>query len=201
MPSASSCGADTIDMFRQATEFVPLPIRDRARGLSRALQAAYRWCRSDSTRHALGQGTCDLFESCGRVARRTHRPTRDGVLQFLGNQVLVNAVAWTAGVAAAGLVGSFFEAKGLRNLWGLTASGGRTVVSADDYQLIVTFASYSAGLVMLILMRHLILRVVAEFRSLRAERARDEGACHFAPSDCGDSLSVGTRASGHVRSE
>jgi hypothetical protein len=44
-------------------------------------------------------------------------------------------------------------------------------VSADDYELIVNVASYSAGLIMLILARYLILRLIAEFHGLRRERA------------------------------
>jgi hypothetical protein len=54
----------------------------------------------------------DFFESWRRVARKTRMPTREGVAAFFGNQVLVNAVAWTAGLIAAGLVRSFFEVKG-----------------------------------------------------------------------------------------
>lgn len=123
-------------------------------------------------RGPVGQTAVDVGESFARVVRKTQMPSREGVLGFFGNQVLVNAVAWTAGVLAATLVRNFFEVKGFRNLWGLVSS--RNVVSADDYRLIVTLASYSAGLSMLILMRHLVLRLVAEFRSLRVERAQGD---------------------------
>jgi hypothetical protein len=44
-------------------------------------------------------------------------------------------------------------------------------VSADDYELIMNVASYSAGLIMLIMARYLILRLIAEFHALRRERA------------------------------
>lgn len=127
-------------------------------------------------RGALRQTLADLLECWGRVLRKTRMPSREGVVAFLGNQVLVNTVAWTAGVLAAALVRSFFEVKGVRNLWGLTASRHRSLVSADDYHLIMTLASYAAGLLMLILMRHLVLRLVAEFHALRRERARGAGA-------------------------
>ena len=83
---------------------------------------------------------------------------------------MANVVGWTAGVIAAGLVETFFEARSIRNLWGLAAWGGRTLVSADAYRAIMTATSYTAGLIMLISMRHLVLRLVTEFRDLRLER-------------------------------
>jgi hypothetical protein len=102
-------------------------------------------------------------------------PTRDGVLGFFANQLVVNAVAWTAALTAAGLVGRFFEVRSFRNLWGLTASSHRSLVSAEAYRLIMSLASYSVGLVMLILVRHLILRSLAELRLLRRERSHADG--------------------------
>ena len=171
---------DTVGRHRAAA---PFSLRGCAEGLSAGMQRAVSWWRSDSTRHAVGQTLADLFESGSRVARKTHMPTRSGVLEFFGNQVLINTVAWTAGLVAASLMKHFFEVKSLRNLWGLTASRHRTLVSPDDYQLIVTLASYSAGLVMLILVRHFILRSIAEFRSLRIERERVAGASGPARSD------------------
>jgi hypothetical protein len=113
-----------------------------------------------------------------RVVRGIRPPSSRGILQFLGDQALVNGVAWTAGVMAVGLVKRFFEVKGLRNLWGLMASGSRTPVSAEDYQLIMTLTSYTAGLVMLIVARQLVLRLVAEFHALRSERAQGDGPKH-----------------------
>ena len=77
---------------------------------------------------------------------------------------------------AAGLAKNFFEVRGFRNLWGVAASKSRTLVSADDYHLIVTLTSYTVGFIMLILVRHLILRLVGEFRSLRLERTQEGGA-------------------------
>lgn len=124
----------------------------------------------------------DLLESCGRVARKARLPTRSGFLGFFGDQVLVNGMGWTAGVLAAELVRRFFDVRGFRNLWGLAAHG-RTLVSADEYQLITTLVSYSAGLVMLILVRHLVLRWITEFYGLRFERARAERASDAATGD------------------
>jgi len=170
-------------MVRQPAESLPLAARSCARDVSVRVRAASRWWRSGATQRAIRQAISDLFESCGRIARKTHMPTQKGMLGFFGNQVLINTVAWTAGVMAASLVENFFEARGFRNLWGLTASGNRTLVSVDDYRVIITLASYSAGLVMLILMRHFILRLLTEFRSLRLERVRGDRACDSATSE------------------
>jgi hypothetical protein len=155
----------------QIRESVPSVFREITRGISVSIRALIRWWRCEETQDALRFAILDFVESWERVVRKTERPTREGVLRFLGNQVLINTVAWTAGVAAAGFVKNFFEVRGFRNLWGLTAPGSRSLVSADDYALIVNVASYSAGLIMLILARYLILRVVAEFHALRRERA------------------------------
>jgi hypothetical protein len=117
-----------------------------------------------------GEVLPDLVESGARVVRKTRLPSPQGVLAFFGNQLLANALGWTAGVMAVGLVETFFEARTVRNLWGVAAWGGRTLVSADDYRMLVTLTSYTAGLLMMIAMRHLVLRLVTEFRDLRLER-------------------------------
>jgi len=96
------------------------------------------------------------------------------MLGFFSYQLLTNSVAWTAGMIAAGLVTSFFEVRGLRNLWGLTASGSRALVSAEDYQLIMTLTSFCAGLLMMIIVRHFIFRWIDEIRSLQVERERGQ---------------------------
>ena len=126
--------------------------------------------RRSAARLAIGQLLSDLVASGARVLHKTRLPSPQGVLAFFGNQLVANAVAWTAGVMAAGLVETFFEARSIRNLWGLAAWGGRTLVSSDDYQMIAALTSYTAGLIMLIAMRHLVLRLVGEFRDLRLER-------------------------------
>ncbi|KPJ75645.1 MAG: hypothetical protein AMS19_13775 [Gemmatimonas sp. SG8_23] len=159
-------------MQRRSAESLAFATRAGVRGVSTGRRAGISWWRCGPIQRAIRLAAADVFESCGRVARKTHVPTRKGILEFFGNQVLINAVAWTAGVIAAGLVKSFFEVKGFRNLWGLIAPRGRALVSADDYQMIMTLMSYSAGLLMLILVRHLILRLITEFRALRLERAR-----------------------------
>jgi hypothetical protein len=141
--------------------------------------------RADTSSGAVRQTLGDFWESWRRVARKTHMPTREGVMAFFGHQVLVNTVAWTGGVVAAGLVRRFFEIRGFWNLWGLASSAGRSPLSVDDYQALMTLASYLAGLVMMVLIRHLVLRVITEFRSLRFERDRVGGACPSAPADPG----------------
>jgi hypothetical protein len=173
-------------MQRQSAESVLFPTRAAAHGVCAANREAIRWRRSDEIQRAIRQAIADVFECWVRVVRKAHMPTRKGILEFFGNQVLINAVAWTAGVMAAGLVKNFFVVKGFRNLWGLIAPRSRTLVSADDYQVIMTLTGYAAGLVMLILVRHLLLRSIAEFRSLRLERAQGDGAFEAAPAkSCG----------------
>lgn len=127
-------------------------------------------------RSVLRQIMADGCEGAARVVRSTGLPTRKGVIGFFSYQLLINSVAWTAGLIAAGLVASFFEVKGMRNLWGLAASGSRTLVSAEHYQLIVSLASFFAGLAMMIFVRHFILRWIDEIRSLRLERERGRSA-------------------------
>lgn len=145
-------------------------------GVSDASWAPSRSWRHDATPRAIRQVLLDLVHSCARVAGETRLPSRKGVLEFFGSQLLGNAVGWTAGVMAAGLVETFFEARSIRNLWGLAAWKGRTLVSADDYRGIMTLTSYTAGLIMLILTRHLALRLVTEFRDVRVERNGRERA-------------------------
>lgn len=123
-------------------------------------------------RGALHRFGADLAEAVARVARKTHWPTWPGIAGYLGHQALANTLAWTAGVVTAELTKRYFEVRGLRNAWGLFASRHRTLVSADDYELILTVASYTAGLVMLMVVRHLVLRVITEFHGLRSERRR-----------------------------
>ena len=159
-------------MHRRSTENPCFRVHGGAPGVPGTIPVPSPLWRSEATtRLASGQVLSDLVASCARVVRKTRLSSPQGVLSFFGDQLLANAVAWTAGVMAADLVGTFFEARSIRNLWGLAAWGGhRTLVSADDYHMIVTLTSYTAGLIMLILMRHLILRLVTEFRDLRLER-------------------------------
>jgi len=125
-------------------------------------------------RGALQQATADAVEGAARVVRATRIPTRKTILDFLTHQVLVNSVAWTAGLIAAGVVTSLYEVRGLRNLWGVAASGSRTLVSGEDYHSIMTVTSFSAGLMMMIFVRHFLLRWIDELRSVRLERVRGE---------------------------
>ena len=163
-------------MRRRSAENHWFPVHEVPPGVSGAIRGLSRLWRSDTTRRAIGQVLPDLVASCARVVRKTRLPSPQGVLAFFGNQLFANAVAWTAGIMAAGLVETFFEARSIRNLWGLAAWGGRTLVSADQYRMMMTVTSYTAGLIMLILMRHLVLRLATEFRDVRGERNGRERA-------------------------
>jgi hypothetical protein len=162
-------------MRRRSIESLYSRARGGATGVLGALQVPSRGWRADTIWRTTGHLLPDLVSSCARVVRKTRLPSREGALAFIGNQLGANVVAWTAGVMSARLVETFFEQRGMRNLWGLAAWGDRTLVSADDYRVIMTLTSYTTGLVMLILMRHLVLRWVSEFRDLRLERCeRDQ---------------------------
>src|SRR5215470_16439398 len=128
-------------MRRRSTEDSCLRVHAAGPGVSRAIPVPSRLWRSDATPHATGRVLPDLVASCARLVRKTRLPSSQGVLAFFGNQLLANAVGWTAGVTAAGLVETFFEARSMRNLWGLAAWGGRTLVSADAYRVIMTVTS------------------------------------------------------------
>ena len=156
-------------MHRRSAESLCSSVPTVAPAVSDATREPSRGWRHDATRRAIRQVLLDLAESCLRVASETRLPSRKGVLEFFRSQLLANAVGWTAGVMAAGLVETFFEVRSIRNLWGLAAWGGRTLVSADDYRVIMNLTSYTAGLIMLILTRHLVLRLVTEFRDVRGE--------------------------------
>jgi hypothetical protein len=164
------------DVHRRSAENLCSSVHGVASGVSDATREPSRCWRHDATQHAIRQILLDLVESGARVASATRMPSRKGFLDFFGSQILGNTVGWTAGVMAAGLVETFFEARSIRNLWGLAAWGGRSVVSADDYRVIMTLTSYTAGLIMLILMRHLVLRLATEFRDVRGERSGRERA-------------------------
>lgn len=155
------------------------PAPGRVRGLSSPPRSIRS--RRGLANAVVRQTLADFAESGWRVVRRIRVPTPRGVVAFFGNQVLVNTVAWTAGLLAAGLVQRSFEVRSFRNLWGLTASSSRSLVSADDYRTIMTLTSYGAGLVMLILIRHLILRLIAEFRCIRLERLQHAGTSDPTP--------------------
>ena len=163
-------------MHRRSAENLSSSIRAVAHRVSDAAFAPSRSGRHDAISRAIRQTLLDLVESCARVACETRLPSRKGVLDFFGSQLLGNAVGWTAGVMAVGLVETCFEARSIRNLWGLAAWGDRTLVSADDYRVIMTLTSYTAGLIMLILMRHLVLRLATAFRDVRVERNLRERA-------------------------
>ena len=149
---------------------VPAILGDLVQRVYSTLDESWRGRPGKLARRAFRQTISDILESGARVVLKTEWPTREGVLKFLGNQVLVSTIAWSAGLVAVRLVKNFFEVRGFANLWGLAPHRGRSLVSAADYELIVNVASYSSGLLILILVRYLILRLVAEFHALQKER-------------------------------
>jgi hypothetical protein len=148
------------------------PINGPLPRVSRPIRAAVRWVQHDATQKAARHAVADAFEGASRLVLSTRLPSGQGLRDFVTHQILINSVAWTAGIAASGLVTRFFEVRGFRNLWGLTTPGSRKLVCANDYQLIMMAASFCSGLLMMILIRHFLLRWVEEVRSLRMERLR-----------------------------
>ncbi|WP_112749307.1 hypothetical protein [Pseudochryseolinea flava] len=57
--------------------------------------------------------------------------TRKGIARYLYESLTGNFLGFLIGMSASGLVSRFFETKGLRNLWGLTAK--KTVVSKETF--------------------------------------------------------------------
>lgn len=141
------------------------------------LAALLRWIRAVKqatgrvvSHPAVRTGWNDSCEATVRLARLMRLPTRQELLDFLGYQALVNTVAWCAGLVAVGLVTRFFEERGLRNLWGLIPSGHRALVGPDDYRMILSLVSFCAGLTIMVFVRHVLLRWIAEVRAIRMER-------------------------------
>ena len=155
---------------------VPAVLGDLAQRAYTILDESWRGHRGRKARYAFRLTIEDMLESGARVVRNSEWPTREGVLKFLGNQLLINTIAWSAGLIAAGLVKNFFEIRGFSNLWGLAPQKGRSLVSAADYELIVNVASYASGLLMLIFVRYLILRLIAEFHAVQKERVNRDRA-------------------------
>lgn len=153
---------------------VDLDRKGVAKRLSAVVQnaagAVGRWTPNDFLRPTLRQSIEDACEGAVRLTRSFRLPTQREVSDFFGRQVLVNCVAWAAGMAAAGLVTWFFEVRGLGNLWGLLPTGGRTLVTAEDYQLILSLTSFCAGMSMMVFVRHILFRWIAEVRLVRRER-------------------------------
>lgn len=118
----------------------------------------------------------DLVESVVRVTRGFRVPTRTDLVKFAGNQLLVNAVAWTAAILSTTLVQRFFEEKSLRNLWGLLPPNDRSLLDPADFETLTIATSYAVGLLILVFVRHLVLRILTELRLVRRARAETEGA-------------------------
>jgi hypothetical protein len=145
-----------------------------------AIRRSWDWARSDEVRSALRAFATDAIKGGWRVVRSIRRPTREGVIDFFTHQLLVNVVGWMAGFITAYVVTQLFEVRGARNLWGLAASGDRSLVGADDYRLIMTITGFTVGLLTMLFVRHFLMRWIAETRTLRAER---RGITRFEPKD------------------
>ncbi len=135
-----------------------------------ALRRATARVGSPEARSLSAELAADVVEGGWRVVQSIRWPTWGGAVDFFTHQVVVNLVGWMAGFATAHLVTRWFEVRGLRNLWGLVASGDRTLVSADHHRLIMTFTGFTVGLLMMLFVRHCLMRWIAETRSLRADR-------------------------------
>ncbi|HHO54211.1 MAG TPA: hypothetical protein ENK18_25910 [Deltaproteobacteria bacterium] len=123
-------------------------------------------------------------------------PNRSAVGGFVGGEVLSGVAGWSAGLAGSWLVGQFFVARGIRNLWGLAARGDRTVVSPQTYEWLGTISEYVVGLVVLLLVQHVIGGTLREYAALRRDRGAPAPA-PAAPSAPGPEVErVGSGASG-----
>lgn len=98
-------------------------------------------------------------------------PDRVAVGGFVGGEILSGIAGWSAGLAGSWLVGQFFVARGIRNLWGLAARGDRTVVSHQTYEWLGTIAEYVVGLGILLLVQHVVGGTLREYAALRRSEA------------------------------
>lgn len=135
-----------------------------------ACQRWWQWARSEEARDAARALVADVAEGGLRVIGSIRLPTREGLVEFFTHQILVNVAGWMAGLVTAHVVTRLFEVRGFRNLWGLAGSGDRTLVSADDYRLIMTITGFTIGLLTMLFVRHFLMRWISETRTLRAER-------------------------------
>lgn len=111
----------------------------------------------------------DLWTAFGRVLTR-NRPTGEGLIAFVGDEIIGNALAWATGLASTALVQAYFVKRAWWNLGGLTAQ--RTAVSGDELGWISWLASYAVGLLALITVRTVVIGTLRELSALRAERRR-----------------------------
>lgn len=140
--------------------------------LGRRLEASLR---TGELAHELRIFGADLIESIVRVGRGFRIPTRSDLVRFAGNQLLVNAVAWTAAIVSTRLVQRFFEEKSLGNLWGLLPPSDRSLLDPSEFATLMLVTSYAVGLFILVFVRHLVLRILTELREVRRLRT-DPGA-------------------------
>lgn len=73
------------------------------------------------------------------------RPNKRTILKYLYNQFTGNFIGFFIGASATGLVSQFFETRGLKNLWGLTAR--KTVVDKDTFNNLEWIISIVIGFI------------------------------------------------------
>jgi hypothetical protein len=70
---------------------------------------------------------------------------RKSIFRYLYDQLTGNFAGFLIGMSATGLVSQFFETRGLRNLWGLTAK--KTVVNKETFARIEWIISILIGFI------------------------------------------------------
>jgi len=116
----------------------------------------------------------DLKTSLFNVVLGTKLPDRKDWGSFVFHQIIINGSGWTAGVLASDLVGSYFKTKSAKNLWGLKGRhDGKTMISKDDFEMYSWWASYIFGLIILILVRHIVIQTIEEFKKIRTNKEQN----------------------------
>lgn len=123
----------------------------------------------------------DAFRSLVGVVRVT--PSIRGSIRMFGDEIVGTAVGWSAGLAAAALVGQFFQARGLGNLFGLLGGRDKMLVSRETYELLTGVAGFAIGLLVLIAVRHFVRSWLAEFERVRRQRSTERPIDDTGPSE------------------
>lgn len=111
----------------------------------------------------------DIGSAFGRVLTR-NKPTGEGLVSFVGDEIIGTALGWTAGLISSAIVEAYFVKKGIGNLWGLAAQ--RTALSGEAYGWTEWGISYAVGLATVIIVRTAILGTLREYRAIQRERRR-----------------------------
>lgn len=86
---------------------------------------------------------------------------------FLGQEVVANAVAWTAAIISSQLVSNYITVKSWKNGWGVFGKKDSTFVSKEAFEEIDWIVSYLVGLIMLLTVNYLMNQL-----SKRIERGK-----------------------------